>query len=148
MSRTSEHPNLADAVAFADHRECSAYKEQFGHNFTSAIPTNVFGPHDNLYAIPLVVLPNFQTHRASLQRPRRFPCYSWPHPQMLPRQEYAQPLFTLHPLTHLTFQRTTPPSPSPAPESLSANSSSPGTSPSSSSGCSANTTTSSPSSSP
>ncbi|TEB32680.1 epimerase-domain-containing protein [Coprinellus micaceus] len=24
-----------------------AYKEQFGHNFTSAIPTNVFGPHDN-----------------------------------------------------------------------------------------------------
>ncbi|KAJ2933335.1 hypothetical protein H1R20_g3749, partial [Candolleomyces eurysporus] len=24
-----------------------AYKEQFGSNFTSAIPTNVFGPHDN-----------------------------------------------------------------------------------------------------
>ncbi|PFH51138.1 hypothetical protein AMATHDRAFT_75116 [Amanita thiersii Skay4041] len=24
-----------------------AYKEQFGCNFTSAIPTNVFGPHDN-----------------------------------------------------------------------------------------------------
>ncbi|EMD37075.1 hypothetical protein CERSUDRAFT_114972 [Gelatoporia subvermispora B] len=24
-----------------------AYKDQFGHNFTSAIPTNVFGPHDN-----------------------------------------------------------------------------------------------------
>ncbi|KAJ3507493.1 hypothetical protein NMY22_g16911 [Coprinellus aureogranulatus] len=27
-----------------------AYKEQFGHNFTSAIPTNVFGPYDNLCA--------------------------------------------------------------------------------------------------
>jgi len=27
-----------------------AYKEQFGCNFTSAIPTNVFGPHDNLCA--------------------------------------------------------------------------------------------------
>jgi len=26
----------------------SAYKEEFGCNFTSAIPTNVFGPHDNL----------------------------------------------------------------------------------------------------
>ncbi|KAI0080429.1 NAD(P)-binding protein [Panus rudis PR-1116 ss-1] len=24
-----------------------AYKDQFGSNFTSAIPTNVFGPHDN-----------------------------------------------------------------------------------------------------
>jgi len=24
-----------------------AYKEEFGCNFTSAIPTNVFGPHDN-----------------------------------------------------------------------------------------------------
>ena len=29
----------------------SAYKDQFGDNFTSAIPTNVFGPHDNLYAV-------------------------------------------------------------------------------------------------
>ena len=27
----------------------SAYKEEFGCNFTSAIPTNVFGPYDNLY---------------------------------------------------------------------------------------------------
>jgi len=26
----------------------SAYKEEFGCNFTSAIPTNVFGPNDNL----------------------------------------------------------------------------------------------------
>lgn len=25
-----------------------AYKEEFGCNFTSAIPTNVFGPYDNL----------------------------------------------------------------------------------------------------
>ncbi|KLO15541.1 epimerase-domain-containing protein [Schizopora paradoxa] len=24
-----------------------AYKQEFGHNFTSAIPTNIFGPHDN-----------------------------------------------------------------------------------------------------
>jgi GDP-L-fucose synthase len=26
-----------------------AYKDEFGCNFTSAIPTNVFGPHDNLH---------------------------------------------------------------------------------------------------
>ena len=28
-----------------------AYKEEFGSNFTSAIPTNVFGPYDNLCVI-------------------------------------------------------------------------------------------------
>ena len=32
----------------------SAYKEEFGCNFTSAIPTNVFGPHDNLYVCPMI----------------------------------------------------------------------------------------------
>ena len=26
---------------------CRAYKDQYGDNFTSAIPTNVFGPYDN-----------------------------------------------------------------------------------------------------
>ena len=31
----------------------SAYKEEFGCNFTSAIPTNVFGPHDNLQVVSL-----------------------------------------------------------------------------------------------
>jgi GDP-L-fucose synthase len=30
------------------HLSNSAYKEEFGCNFTSAIPTNVFGPNDNL----------------------------------------------------------------------------------------------------
>jgi len=30
------------------HLPHSAYKEEFGCNFTSAIPTNVFGPNDNL----------------------------------------------------------------------------------------------------
>lgn len=32
-------------------KRVSAYKEEFGCNFTSAIPTNVFGPHDNLWVI-------------------------------------------------------------------------------------------------
>lgn len=29
----------------------SAYRDEHGRNFTSAIPTNVFGPNDNLYGI-------------------------------------------------------------------------------------------------
>jgi hypothetical protein len=32
-------------------RNVSAYHDEHGSNFTSAIPTNVFGPNDNLYAI-------------------------------------------------------------------------------------------------
>ena len=32
----------------------SAYKDEFGDNFTSAIPTNVFGKHDNLYVEPIL----------------------------------------------------------------------------------------------
>ena len=35
----------------------SAYKEEFGCNFTSAIPTNVFGPYDNLYVKRLSYYP-------------------------------------------------------------------------------------------
>lgn len=35
----------------------SAYKEEFGCNFTSAIPTNVFGPNDNLWAKESVAFP-------------------------------------------------------------------------------------------
>lgn len=27
----------------------SAYEQEFGRKYTSAIPTNVFGQHDNLY---------------------------------------------------------------------------------------------------
>ncbi|KAF8575033.1 epimerase-domain-containing protein [Ramaria rubella] len=34
-----------------------AYKEEFGDNFTSAIPTNVFGPHDNFDLEDAHVLP-------------------------------------------------------------------------------------------
>jgi len=36
-----------------------AYKEQFGCNFTSAIPTNVFGPHDNYDLESAHVIPAF-----------------------------------------------------------------------------------------
>ena len=34
----------------------SAYKEEFGCNFTSAIPTNVFGPYDNLQVVFVKIL--------------------------------------------------------------------------------------------
>lgn len=34
-----------------------AYHEQFGHLFTSAIPTNVYGPHDNYHLVDSHVIP-------------------------------------------------------------------------------------------
>src|ERR1700722_4238755 len=40
-SLTCSNSLIIDAVS-------SAYREQFGCNFTSAIPTNIFGPADNL----------------------------------------------------------------------------------------------------
>jgi len=37
----------------------SAYHDQFGHKYTSAIPTNIFGQHDNLY-VTLMLVPNLR----------------------------------------------------------------------------------------
>lgn len=55
----------------------SAYKDQFGDNFTSAIPTNVFGPHDNLYVPPIH---SQDTRTYDLQRPRRLARHPGTHP--------------------------------------------------------------------
>jgi len=38
-------------ITHASYLSNSAYKEEFGCNFTSAIPTNVFGPNDNLLVL-------------------------------------------------------------------------------------------------
>lgn len=50
MCRISESSviSAADVRAWLMRSLDSAYKEEFGCNFTSAIPTNVFGPNDNL----------------------------------------------------------------------------------------------------
>lgn len=44
-----------------------AYNEQYGCNFTSVIPTNVFGPHDNYDLEDSHVLPGL-THKCYLAK--------------------------------------------------------------------------------
>ncbi|KAJ2915749.1 hypothetical protein MD484_g4671, partial [Candolleomyces efflorescens] len=49
-----------------------AYKEQFGCNFTSAIPTNVFGPHDNFDLEDSHVIPGL-IHKCYLAKKNNTP---------------------------------------------------------------------------
>ena len=48
MSGTLEPTNSSYAISkLAGIELCSAYRKEFGSNFISAIPTNIFGPNDN-----------------------------------------------------------------------------------------------------
>lgn len=47
----------------------SAYNEEFGCNFTSAIPTNIFGPHDNYDLEDSHVIPGL-VHKCLLAKSR------------------------------------------------------------------------------
>lgn len=49
----------------------SAYHEQFGCHFTSVIPTNIFGPHDNYELEGSHVLPGL-THKCYLAKSKSF----------------------------------------------------------------------------
>ncbi|KAF8645660.1 hypothetical protein AX16_007656 [Volvariella volvacea WC 439] len=49
-----------------------AYKEEFGHNFTSAIPTNIFGPHDNFDLEDSHVIPGL-IHKCYLAKKNNTP---------------------------------------------------------------------------
>jgi len=49
-----------------------AYKEQFGCNFTSAIPTNIFGPHDNFDLEDSHVIPGL-VHKCYLAKKNNTP---------------------------------------------------------------------------
>ncbi|KIJ46374.1 hypothetical protein M422DRAFT_165368, partial [Sphaerobolus stellatus SS14] len=49
-----------------------AYKEEFGDNFTSAIPTNVFGPHDNFQLEDAHVIPAL-IHKCYLAKQNKTP---------------------------------------------------------------------------
>ncbi|KAH7871369.1 uncharacterized protein C8R40DRAFT_1054751 [Lentinula edodes] len=49
-----------------------AYKEEFGCNFTSAIPTNVFGPHDNYDLEDSHVIPGL-IHKCYLAKKNKTP---------------------------------------------------------------------------
>ena len=53
-----ESTNKAYAVAkIAGIQACQAYRKQYGSNFIAAMPTNLFGPHDNFHPEHSHVLP-------------------------------------------------------------------------------------------
>ncbi|OBZ66782.1 GDP-L-fucose synthase [Grifola frondosa] len=53
-----------------------AYKDQYGCNFTSAIPTNIFGPHDNFDLEGSHVIPGLM-HKCYLAKKNNTPFVVW-----------------------------------------------------------------------
>lgn len=49
--------NVVNCTGHLNALHGSAYKDQFGCNFTSAIPTSIFGPHDNFNLESAHVIP-------------------------------------------------------------------------------------------
>ncbi|TBU44968.1 epimerase-domain-containing protein [Dichomitus squalens] len=71
-----------------------AYKEQFGDNFTSAIPTSVFGPHDNFDLESAHVLPAL-IHRCYLSKTNNTPFVVWGSGKALRQFIYSRDLAKL-----------------------------------------------------
>jgi GDP-L-fucose synthase len=58
LSGPLEQTNEPYAIAkLAGVKQCQAYRRQHGCSFISAIPTNIYGPHDNYHAQNSHVLP-------------------------------------------------------------------------------------------
>jgi GDP-L-fucose synthase len=58
LTGSLEQTNEAYAIAkIAGVKQCQAYRRQHGCSFISAIPTNIYGPHDNYHAQNSHVLP-------------------------------------------------------------------------------------------
>ncbi len=67
LTGTLEPTNEPYAIAkIAGIKLCQAYRRQYGADFISAMPTNLYGPHDNFDPITSHVLPAliFKFHRA------------------------------------------------------------------------------------
>ncbi|KAI0718563.1 epimerase-domain-containing protein [Cerioporus squamosus] len=71
-----------------------AYKDQYGDNFTSAIPTNVFGPHDNYDLESAHVLPAL-VHRCYLAQKNKTPFVVWGSGKPLRQFIYSRDLAKL-----------------------------------------------------
>ncbi|TFK87289.1 epimerase-domain-containing protein [Polyporus arcularius HHB13444] len=71
-----------------------AYKDQYGDNFTSAIPTNVFGPHDNYDLESAHVLPAL-VHRCYLAKKNNTPFVVWGSGKPLRQFIYSRDLAKL-----------------------------------------------------
>jgi GDP-L-fucose synthase len=69
LSGPLEHTNEPYAIAkIAGIKMCDAYRDQYGCNFISVMPTNLYGPHDNYDLQSAHVLPTFirKFHEAKL----------------------------------------------------------------------------------
>lgn len=94
--------------------QTSAYNDQFGDNFTSVIPTNIFGPGDNYTIGDAHVIPELM-HKALLAK-STFP-HLGPSPPPLSRlfiffAPLGQKLTTDHLFRVALLQRPERPSPS------------------------------------
>ncbi len=70
LSGPLEHTNEPYAIAkIAGIKMCDAYRDQYGCNFISVMPTNLYGPHDNYDLQNAHVLPTFirKFHEAKLK---------------------------------------------------------------------------------
>jgi GDP-L-fucose synthase len=87
----------------------SAYHEQFGCNFTSAIPTNIFGPNDNLSVsvIHTLLLRLLRHYNSDLEDSHVIPALI--HKCFIAKRE-CPPLVIASRQTDLAPQRTAPPS--------------------------------------
>lgn len=71
LTGTLEPTNEYYAIAkIAGIKLCEAYKKQYGKNFISVMPTNLYGPHDNYHAEHSHVIPGMirKIHEAKEQR--------------------------------------------------------------------------------
>ncbi|KAL9558004.1 hypothetical protein MBANPS3_001104 [Mucor bainieri] len=71
-----------------------AYHEQFGCHFTSVIPTNIFGPHDNYELEGSHVLPGL-THKCYLAKKNNTPFVVWGSGKPLRQFIYSRDLAKL-----------------------------------------------------
>jgi GDP-L-fucose synthase len=79
-----EGTNEAYAVAkIAGIKMCESYRRQFGCDFRSAMPTNLYGPHDNFDLDSSHVLPALlrKFHQATLQGARSVPVWGSGRPR-------------------------------------------------------------------
>ena len=70
LTGTLEPTNEPYAIAkIAGIKLCQAYRRQYGANFISAMPTNLYGPHDNFDPVSSHVLPGliYKFHQAKVE---------------------------------------------------------------------------------
>ena len=85
----------------------SAYNQQYGCNFTSVIPTNVFGPHDNFHLVNSHVIPGL-IHKCYLAQENGTPFIMAGTGRPLRQFIYSRDLAKLFIWTLREYQEITP----------------------------------------